>query len=117
MTLYDQAVLYIENEILHNTSWTEADVPKRNRALKNAENELYNEFPRYNRDTKPLPETAIFEQAVWLLRKDDSILRAEQGVTNINLSGEFSMGLGGKVSKISPNAIRFIRSRKVGRYV
>lgn len=116
MTQYEQAVDYFENEVLHNTAWIEADESSRKRAIKSAENELYNEFPRYDREKRPMPEKAVFEQALWLLRKDDSILKAEQGVTNINLTGEFSMGLGGKVAKISPNAVRFIRSRKVGRY-
>ena len=114
--LYDLAITYFEEEVLHNGPWAAADEGTRKRALKSAENELYNEYTRYDREKNPMPEKAIFEQALWLLRKDDSILKAEMGVTNINISGEFSMGLGGKVAKISPNAMKFLRTRKVGRY-
>ena len=116
MITYEEASAYFETEVLHNTAWVEANEDTRKRALKAAENELYNEFPRYDREKRPVPAKAQFEQALWLLRKDDSILKAEMGVTNINLSGEFSMGLGGKVSKISPNAMRYIRTKRVGRY-
>lgn len=116
---YETALNYLDNEVLHNGAWTAADYPMRYRALKNAENELYLEFPRFNRETKPLPNTAIFEQTLWILRKDDSILKAEMGVTNVNISGEFSMGLGGKSQRISPAAIRLVRinGKKVGRYL
>lgn len=116
MELYNLAVTYFDEEVLHNGPWLAADEGTRNRALKNAANELYNEYPRFDRELRPIPEKAIFEQALWLLRKDDSIMKAEMGVTNINISGEFSLGLGGKAVKISPNAKKFLRSRKVGRY-
>lgn len=116
MYTYEEAVSYIENEVLHNQAWLDADTAKRSRALKNAENELYENFRQYKSETKPLPSKAIFEQALWLLRKDDTILRAEQGVTNINLSGAVQMSVSGNTPKISPIVIKMLGRRR-GRYL
>ncbi|MFD9628673.1 hypothetical protein [Peribacillus muralis] len=115
MYTYEEAVTYFEEEVLHNTQWVDADESTRKRALKNAENELYITFKRYKVDKNPLPKEAIFEQTLWLLRKDDTILRAEQGVTNVNLSGAIQMSLSGSSPKISPNVVRIL-GRKRGRY-
>lgn len=117
MDLWEAAAQYIESEVLHNAAWTEADRPTQERALKAAENQLYLEYTRFDREKKPIDQKAIFEQAVWLLRMDDAVLKAEQGVTNINISGEFSMGLGGTFKKISPMAVSIIRKKRVGRYI
>lgn len=115
MYTYEDAVSYIENEVLHNQAWLEASEAVRKRALKNAENELYQVFKRYNKETKPVPNVAIFEQAMWLLRKDETILRAEQGVTNVNLSGAIQMSVSGKTSRIAPSVTQLL-GRRVGRY-
>lgn len=115
---YEEAVAYFENEVLHNTAFIEADPVKRNRALKSAENELYSSFPMFDKATKPLPNTAIYEQAIWLLRKDDTILKGELGITNINLSGEVSLSVSQKDNRIAPNVKNILRMsrKKVGRY-
>ncbi|MCS0827388.1 hypothetical protein NX029_26090 [Cytobacillus firmus] len=115
MYTYEEAVNYFENEVLHNQAWTSAEEAARNRALKNAENELYNNFRQYKPSVKPLPNKAIFEQALWLLRKDDTILRAEQGVTNVNLSGAVQMSISGNTPKIAPTVIKMLGRRR-GRY-
>lgn len=115
MYTYEDAILYFENEVLHNTAWVDAEEAMRKRALKNAENELYENFKQYKSTTKPLPNKAIFEQALWLLRKDDTILKAEQGVTNVNLSGAVQMSISGNTPKISPIVIKMLGRRK-GRY-
>ena len=118
MYTYEEAVTYFDTEVLHNQAWLEADENTRKRALKNAENELYTNFSVYNPETKPLPNNAVFEQALWLLRQDTNIQQAEMGVTNVNLSGEISISFSGGKSKIAPNVLSIIRkSRKVGRYL
>lgn len=116
---YEEAVAYFENEVLHNTAFIDADSAKRNRSLKSAENELYNAFPMFDKVLKPLPNNAIFEQAIWLLRKDETIMKGELGITNINLSGEVSMSVSQKDNRIAPNVMAIIRKsrRKVGRYL
>lgn len=115
MYTYEDALTYFDTEVLHNTQWIDADEGNRKRALKNAENELYETFKRYSTEKNPLPTKAIFEQALWLLRKDDTILRAEQGVTNVNLSGAIQMSLSGSSPKIAPSVTRMLGRRK-GRY-
>jgi hypothetical protein len=117
MFTYEDAVAYFETEVLHNQNWLEADEDTRNRALKNGESELYRFFSSYKREEKPLPKEAVFEQALWLLRQDETTKRAELGVTNTNLSGEISISMQGRTQPIAPNVIRIIRqARKVGRY-
>jgi hypothetical protein len=118
MYTYEDAVTYFETEVLHNSVWVEADEDMRKRALKNAENELYSFFTSYSREEKPLPVKAIYEQALWLMRQDDTTKKAELGVTNVNLSGEISISMSGTAKAISPTVFRIVRkSRKVGRYV
>jgi hypothetical protein len=117
MYSYEEAVSYFENEVLHNKPWLDADETTRQRALKNAENILYSYFKRFNPETNPIPNKAIFEQALWLLRFDDAVQRAELGVSNINMSGEISLSFSGGADKIAPNAKMIIGAmRKVGRY-
>lgn len=116
--MYDDAVQYFETEVLFNDPWTTAENAKQLRALKNAENLLYSTFSMYNRDKKPLPQNAIFEQALWLLRQDDTTLKAELGYTSISLSGEINVSVNSNVPKIAPNVTAIIRKSrgKVGRY-
>lgn len=119
MYTYEEAVNYFETEVLHNQQWLDADETKRKRALKNAENILYETFTGFNRDKKPLPSKAVYEQAMWLLRQDDNVRQAEMGITNINLSGELSISMSQSQTRIAPNVQVIIRSArgKVGRYL
>ena len=109
---------YFDGEVLHNDAWIAADELKRKRALKNAENVLYSHFTVFKPETKPLPAAAVFEQALWLLRQDDTTLKAELGYTNMSLSGEISVSMNSNVPKIAPNVNVILRKarRKVGRY-
>ncbi|PEM08502.1 hypothetical protein [Bacillus wiedmannii] len=120
MTQLEAANKYFEEEVLHNTVWIEADENTRKRALRNAENDLYEYFSRFDKDTRPLADRVVFEQAFWLLRKDDVIQKAEMGVTNTTIMGEVSIsvrpGAGGAGGKISPTVIGLMRTRKTGRY-
>lgn len=116
MWTYEEAVTYFATEVLHNQAWVEATEDVRNRALKSAENELYETYRRYKKDTNPLPNKAVFEQALWLLRKDDNVLRAELGVTNVNLAGAIQMTVSGNSPKISPLVTKMLGRRK-GRYL
>lgn len=119
MYTYEDAVIYFETEVLHNQPWLDAEETTRKRALKNAENVLYETFTSFNSEKKPLPAKAIYEQALWLLRKDDNVRQAEMGITNINLSGELSISMSQNQSDIAPTVKTIIRSArgKVGRYL
>ena len=119
MYTYEEAVNYFETEVLHNQPWLDAEETTRKRALKNAENILYETFTGFNSEKKPLPAKAIYEQALWLLRQDDNVRQAEMGITNINLSGELSISMSQNQTRIAPSVKAIIRSArgKVGRYL
>lgn len=103
------------NGIIHNEEWVNADDTKKQRALQNAEIQLYRIYKKYNPSDNPLPVESIFEQALWLLRIDDTVKRSEQGVTSITVSG-MSLNLAQVNNSVAPQVL-FILGRKVGRYV
>lgn len=110
---------YFENEVLHNSEWLEADAAKRNRALKQAGNMLYPVFKRYHPVKKPLPMPAIFEQAHFLLRKDDTVRMAEMGVVTSSVSGITTNASKTSINEISPNVYSIILAdsgSRVGSY-
>lgn len=106
---------YFANEVLHADEWNEADTTTRQKALKNAENQLYRIYKNYNPDTKPLPEIAIYEQALWLLRIDDAIRRAELGVTSVSVGG-INISVSRVNLAVSPEVVSII-GRRIGRSV
>jgi hypothetical protein len=108
---------YFTTEVLHNTEWVTADGDMKSRSLKQAERMLYQVFKKYNATSKPLPEIAIFEQAIYLLRKDETVRKAEMGVTNTSVAG-ISISAKG-ASRISPEVYQIILAdggMRVGRY-
>jgi hypothetical protein len=106
---------YFETNVLHCAEWGESDDATKQRALNNAANQLYRLYRTYNPATKPVPDVAIFEQALWLLRVDDSIMKAQYGVKSVTVAG-----IGVAVEDIGryvcPEA-RMILGRRVGRYI
>ncbi|MZP28691.1 hypothetical protein GTO91_03025 [Heliobacterium undosum] len=104
---------YFVTQVLHNEEWTAADDVTRHRALNTAETQLYRVFRSYRRDTRPLPDEAVFEQALWLLRMDETVRKSQQGVTSVSVSG---LGISmNTVPRISPEVIAIL-GRRVGRY-
>jgi hypothetical protein len=83
------AKTYFDTYVLHSDAWDEADVTKQTKALNQAEKDLYEVFTDYNIDdpTKQLPKEAVYEQALWLLRIDDALQKAEMGVKNLTVEG------------------------------
>ena len=107
---------YFLNFVLHNAEWVDADAGRKQRALNNAGNQLYRMYRySYNETTKPLPDEAVYEQALWLLRIDDSIRKAEQGVSSISVSG-ISIGVQKVNLSVAPEVINIL-GRRVGRTV
>ncbi|WP_141553515.1 hypothetical protein [Bacillus thuringiensis] len=64
--------------------------------------------------SRQLSAEAIANQAIWMLQIDDSIRRAEQGVTNVNVMG-ISISMAQIDRSISPQVIRTL-GRRIGRY-
>ena len=115
---------YFENEVLLNDAWVSADNPTRTRALKNAENSLYRFYSNhFNITEKPIPDTAIYEQAYFLLLVDETIQKSALGVKQISISG-ISISVDAPSYPISPNTKMIIQAEtgvggsgvRVGRY-
>lgn len=106
---------YFNENVLHNEEWTEADEDTKLRALNNAKAQLYRYFRNYNEATKPLPDAAIYEQALWLLRKDDANRKGEQGVMQVTVSG-ISVLMNRGPAYIAPEVFRIV-GRRIGQSV
>lgn len=112
VTLGD-AEAYFAVNVLHNEEWTEADAARKQRALTNAKNILYRVYKNYNETTKPLPDAAVFEQALWLLRADEAIRRSEFGVNSVTVGG-MQISIERINTTVAPQAALII-GRRVGR--
>ncbi|MBC9786719.1 hypothetical protein H1S01_19960 [Heliobacterium chlorum] len=110
----NRANTYFTNDVLHNEEWVITDNSTRQRALVSAETQLYRLFRIYQPDIRPLPEEAVFEQALWLLGMDETVRKSEQGVKAVSVSG-LSITMDG-IRRISPEVIAIL-GRRVGRYV
>ena len=106
---------YFGTEVLWADEWRNADFTAKDRALTNAENQLYRTYRGYNvADPKnQIDKKAVFEQALWLLRLDDTIRKAEQGVKSVSVSG-ISISLDRVASYIAPEVVKML-GRRVGR--
>ena len=106
---------YFTSFVLHNSEWVDADLGRKQLALNNAANQLYRIYRSYDETTKPLPDEAVFEQALWLLRIDDTIRKAEQGVASIYVSG-ISISVQKVNLSVAPEVLNIL-GRRVGRTV
>lgn len=106
---------YFTDNVLHNDEWLNADRPTKERALNNSKNQLYRHYRAYDPINKPLPDEAVFEQALWLLRIDDTMKRVQQGVRSINVNG-ISIQVDRIHNTFSPEVIAIL-GRRVGRSV
>lgn len=110
----DLAEEYFGTNVLFTDEWDSAEYSKKDKALNNAENQLYRYYSSYDitDTTKQIPATAIYEQALWLLRLDESIRKAEQGVRQISVSG-VTIAIDRAPDYIAPE-VRKILGRRLG---
>ena len=107
---------YFTSFVLHNTEWVDANPERKQRALNNAGNQLYRMYRHsFNETVKPLPDEAVFEQALWLLRIDDSVRKSEQGVSSISVSG-INISVQKVNLSVAPKVLNIL-GRRVGRTV
>lgn len=107
-----QAEEYFGMNVLWTDEWDAVSFTQKDKALTNAENQLYRYYTGYNPTDKPVPNEAVFEQALWLLRLDDSIRKAEQGVRSVSVKG-ISISLDKAADYIAPE-VRKMLGRRVG---
>jgi hypothetical protein len=105
------ADLYFQTEVFLNDAWVNATEAMKSRALKNAENQLYRFYQGFDPVLKPLPETAIYEQAYFLMLIDETIQKSSLGVKQVSVSG-ISISVDAPAYPLSPE-VKFIM-RKAG---
>lgn len=76
---------YIDENILQSAVWDNADDRVRQKAINNATRILKSNLSKYYPDTIPVEHLA--EQVIWMLKIDDSLQRAEMGITYIQVDG------------------------------
>lgn len=110
MSVFEEVQSYIDENILHSDVFDTANDKTKQKAVKNAENVLRNFYGR----SRQITTEAIAYQTIWLLQIDDTIRRAEQGVTNVNVMG-ISVSMLQIDRSISPQVLRTM-GRRTGRY-
>lgn len=117
----EQAEEYFDEYVLHSEEWDEADSKRRQKALNNAERVLYRYYSEYDEtsESNRLPWEAVCEQAVWMLRMNDAVLQAEQGVMQVSAEGVSVLTKGKAADTIAPEAKRIVADAKdtMGRVV
>lgn len=103
---------YFSANVLWTDEWDAANATTKGKALTNAENQLYRYYNSYDIEdsTKWIPDNAVYEQALWLLRLDDSIRKAEQGVRQISVKG-VTISVDRAASYIAPEVVRILGRR------
>lgn len=108
--MYEEVKNFIETNIFHSELWDALDESRKAKAVNNAERNLRN----YYGEAKELPSEAIAYQTLWILQIDDSIRRAEQGVTSVSVAG-MSISLLTIDRSVAPEVLRML-GRRIGRY-
>lgn len=101
---------YFETFVIDNSMWTNADEATKRRAIANATRML----ERHYRNIV-IPDEAIYEQALWVLKVSEARKQAEQGVASYSIDG-ISVTLSQVDRSFSP-AVISILGRRIGRSV
>lgn len=96
---------YFSNFVLHNDVWNNADTDMKLRALNNASVILSRHYKN-----RKIPEEAVFEQALWLLKVSEAMKQAEQGVVSYSIDG-ISVSLSQIDRTIAPNVVQIMGRR------
>ena len=111
---------YIDENILQSAVWDNADDRVRQKAINNATRILTMHLNKFYKDGIPVEHLA--EQSIWMLKIDDSLQRAEMGITYIQVDG-ISMNISEMDRTICPFIYRalnlpkgYLNRRRVGRY-
>lgn len=78
---------FIEENILHSSVWDEAEEKLRRKAVNNSVLTLTRLLARYFPNPEEISVDILANQSVWILRVDDTFLRAEMGASYIQMSG------------------------------
>lgn len=111
---------FIRDNILHSAVWDSANELQRIKAVNQSERTLKRYFSKTYKDDVPIEH--LSHQAIWLLKMDDFIQRAELGATSISIDG-ISIAYSEKDRSVCPFIMEELNlsegwnlRRKVGRY-
>lgn len=111
---------FIRDNILHSAVWDSANELQRIKAVNQSERTLKRYFSKTYKDDVPIEH--LSHQAIWLLKMDDFIQRAELGATSISIDG-ISIAYSQKDRSVCPFIMEELNlsegwnlRRKVGRY-
>lgn len=120
MDKMQQVDLFIRDNILHSTVWDSANELQKLKAVNQSERTLKRYFSKTYKDDVPIEH--LSHQAIWLLKMDDFIQRAELGATSISIDG-ISIAYSQKDRSVCPFIMEELNlsegwnlRRKVGRY-
>lgn len=82
-----QVSKYINENIYHSAVWDEAEENMKAKAVNNSVAVLLNILKDYYKADTEIPIDVLAHQTVWFMRIDDTFLRAEMGVTYIQMAG------------------------------
>lgn len=99
---------YFETFVIDNTAWNSADEATKNRAIANASRMIERHYRKAT-----IPDEAVYEQALWLLKLSEARKHSEQGVTSYSIDG-ISVSLSQVDRTFAPSVISIL-GRKVGR--
>lgn len=102
-----KAERYFAESVFHNDVWMNADDESKQRALNNALNML----SRHYRN-RSIPDEAIYEQALWLMKLSEARKQAEQGVVSYSVDG-ISVSLS-QVDRTIAQSVLQIMGRRIG---
>lgn len=107
-----EADIYFRDNVIDDKAWQNAYEPIKDKVLNASQNILYREYPQYDRVDNPIPDEAIYEQAIWMLSKPEYTKKADYGVNSAGADGVFYTMKPSK--RISPEVRRML-GRKIGR--
>lgn len=99
---------YFTESVVNNEAWINSDNDSKQRALNNAQNMLSRMYKN-----RIIPDEAVFEQAIWLLKISEARKQAEEGVVSYTIDG-ISVELSQIDRSIAPTVIQIL-GRRVGR--
>jgi hypothetical protein len=89
MALFDFSTVntFIATNLFNTEKWDGQNDPDKQKVINNAELVLYRELPHHFNTSKPIPLDILAEQCLHILEFDDSVKRAELGVSYFFTSG------------------------------
>lgn len=110
---------FIEKNIFHSEIWDELSNVQKEKAMNNASMILTSHHPQIFQKTIPIID--LVDQILWILKKDDTMQRAEMGVASLSVEG-LSVSFDQKERPIAPSIVARYnleangRKRRVGSY-